>query len=134
MKAVVEWVWLGVGGYLLLGLGFAGVFHVWGLGRVDSATQSAGLGFRLLITPGIAALWPLMAWRWKEHGAGRVMLGGAETPISPHRLRTWHRLLWQGMLVLIPLLLAASWIWQASPIPPTPLPIQGSSGPLILPP
>ena len=132
MKAVVELFWLGVGGYLLLGLGFAGVFQRRGLHRLDPATQGAGLGFRLLITPGIAALWPLLAWRWSEQRRGRVALGGAETPVSPRRLRALHRLLWQGMLVLIPLLLAAAWLWRASPIPPTPLPIEGSRGPLLL--
>jgi hypothetical protein len=132
MKVVVEWFWLGVGGYLLLGLGFAGVFQWRGLHRLDPATHGAGLGFRLLITPGIAALWPLLAWRWTEQSRGRVVLGGAETPVSPRRLRALHRLLWQGMLVLIPVLLAFAWLWRASPIPPTPLPIEGSRGPLIL--
>ena len=64
MKEVVATLWLIAGGYFLLGLGFAGVFQVWGLTQLDPAARGSGLGFRLLITPGVSALWPLLAWRW----------------------------------------------------------------------
>jgi hypothetical protein len=60
-------VW-GLTGYALLGVGFALLFVVWGVARVDDAAQEAGWGFRLLILPGAAALWPWLAWRWWRGG------------------------------------------------------------------
>ena len=40
------------------------LFSVWfvsiGVGRIDAAARGAGWGFRMLIVPGVAALWPLL--------------------------------------------------------------------------
>ena len=66
--------------YASLGLVF-GVPFVWlGVQRVDSEAQGSGIGFRLLILPGVAAFWPMFLYRWRR--------GIAEPPIetSPHRL------------------------------------------------
>jgi len=35
-----------------------------GVDRIDPNARGAGLGFRLLILPGSAALWPLLLRRW----------------------------------------------------------------------
>lgn len=50
--------------YVAIGLGFAGPFAVRGLGVVDPVAQGSPWRFRLLITPGVVALWPLLALRW----------------------------------------------------------------------
>lgn len=50
--------------YLTLGLIAAVALHVRGLARLDPSTAGAGLPFRLLITPGLVALWPLALLRW----------------------------------------------------------------------
>jgi hypothetical protein len=50
--------------YAVVGVVFAGAFVTWGVARVDSAAKGASLGFRLLILPGCAALWPLLLGRW----------------------------------------------------------------------
>ncbi len=50
--------------YAAVGVVFAAVFAVWGVARVDPAAKGAPLGFRLLILPGCAALWPLLLRRW----------------------------------------------------------------------
>ena len=64
--------------YIACGLAFA-PFFVWrGVGRIDPAARSAGFGFRLLILPGVAALWPVMLRRW---------LGGRQPPAE----RNAHR-------------------------------------------
>lgn len=42
--------------------GFAFVWR--GVERIDPAARGGGWGFRLLIWPGAAALWPLLASRW----------------------------------------------------------------------
>jgi hypothetical protein len=49
--------------YSAAGLLFAAVF-VLRVQRHDSDAQGSGFGFRLLVAPGIAALWPLFLSRW----------------------------------------------------------------------
>lgn len=65
--------------YAALGLLFAVAFVMVGVERVDTTAQGAGLGFRLLILPGVAALWPLLVWRWAR--------GVSEPPVE----RNAHR-------------------------------------------
>lgn len=56
-------LWI-AGLYAAVGLAFAAVFVAIGIGRVDPVAQHAPLGFRLLVLPGCAALWPLLLRRW----------------------------------------------------------------------
>ena len=51
-------------GYAALGIVFAITFLSIGISRVDHEAQGAGLGFRLIIAPGVIALWPLLAYHW----------------------------------------------------------------------
>jgi len=66
-----------VGIYLLAGLIFAGPFVVRGVRQVDASAVGSTRGFRLIILPGVIALWPWLAWRWMrktpaaEHNAHR---------------------------------------------------------------
>ena len=50
--------------YGLTGAVFAVAFVMMGIQRVDSVAEHAPLGFRLIVLPGVAALWPLMLVRW----------------------------------------------------------------------
>lgn len=50
------------------GLLFAMAFVTSGIHRVDPNTRGAGWGFRLIITPGVIALWPLLLRRWLRAG------------------------------------------------------------------
>ena len=50
--------------YGLAGLVFAAAFVTMGIQRVDSVAEHAPLGFRLIVLPGAAALWPLLLVRW----------------------------------------------------------------------
>jgi hypothetical protein len=63
------------------GLGFVfAVIFVWrGIGRLDAGAQGAGVFFRLLVLPGVAAFWPMFLSRWVR--------GIAEAPVekNPHR-------------------------------------------------
>ena len=66
--------------YAGLGLVFAVPF-VWSVvQRLDSEAQGSGIGFRLLILPGVAAFWPMFLYRWTR----RI----AEPPVekNAHRL------------------------------------------------
>ena len=49
--------------YLLLGLVF-GLWFVFGpLKRLDPSASESGIGFRLLILPGVSVLWPFLLRR-----------------------------------------------------------------------
>ena len=50
--------------YAAIGLLFAVAFLAAGISRVDPLSKDSGIGFRLIILPGVAALWPLMLKRW----------------------------------------------------------------------
>ena len=52
--------------YSALGIFFAIAFVAVGLPRVDHAATNAPWGFRVLIFPGAAALWPWMLVRWRR--------------------------------------------------------------------
>ena len=66
--------------YASLGLVFAVPFVWLGVQRLDSEAQGSGIGFRLLILPGVAAFWPTFVYRWRR----RI----TEPPVekNPHRL------------------------------------------------
>ena len=66
--------------YATLGLVFAVPFVWIGVQRLDSEARGSGIGFRLLILPGVAAFWPIFLNRWRR--------GIIEPPVekNPHRL------------------------------------------------
>ena len=70
--------------YALAGLGFGVVFLPRAIARLDHRIEGSPKTLRLLILPGVAALWPLFAWRW--------MTGGSE-PVerNPHRTKAGAR-------------------------------------------
>ncbi len=52
--------------YLACGVGVAVPFVAGGIERVDRGAKGTGWGFRLLVVPGAAALWPLILARWRD--------------------------------------------------------------------
>ena len=56
-------LWI-AGSYAAVGVIFAAVFVAFGIGRVDPVARHAPIGFRLIVLPGCAALWPLLLRRW----------------------------------------------------------------------
>jgi len=67
------------GVYLALGAVFAVAFAWRGCQAIDPAAATGTWGFRVLIAPGAAALWPLLLRRWRS-GVGRP-----PTPRDAHR-------------------------------------------------
>ena len=51
-------------GYLALGILFALAFVAIGIGRVDPVAKDSSVGFRLIIFPGVVAMWPWLLKRW----------------------------------------------------------------------
>ena len=66
--------------YALVGVGFAVLFLSRAVARIDPGVAGAPRTLRLLIFPGVVALWPLFFMRW---------IAGAGQPIerNPHRVR-----------------------------------------------
>jgi hypothetical protein len=54
--------------YGAIGFLFGVCFVTVGVSRLDPMAKGAGFGFRLLILPGTAALWPLLLYRWTRGG------------------------------------------------------------------
>ncbi|MEO7795655.1 MAG: hypothetical protein ABIV06_12870, partial [Thermoanaerobaculia bacterium] len=52
-----------------------------GIERVDSGAPGSGWGFRLIVLPGVVALWPLLLRRWLSGG-------GAPAERNAHRTAT----------------------------------------------
>lgn len=50
--------------YAVAGAVFALAFVTVGVTALDRQAQGAGIGFRIIILPGVAALWPLLLLRW----------------------------------------------------------------------
>ena len=61
---IAESVVYSLAAYLAFGAAFGIVFVAAGVHRLDKQAEGAGWGFRLLILPGVAALWPLLLSRW----------------------------------------------------------------------
>ncbi len=78
---IVEWLVNLAMVYVAIGLAFAIIFVFAGVGRIDESAKGAPLAFRLLIIPGVTALWPMLLLRWAR---------GAQPPMdrNPHRDRT----------------------------------------------
>lgn len=64
--------------YAMTGVVFAVLFLLAAITRLDPRVAGAPLTLRLLLLPGVVALWPLLAWRW---------IAGAKEPAerNPHR-------------------------------------------------
>jgi len=56
--------------YGVTGALFAALFVTLGIQRVDPVAQHAPLGFRLIVFPGVAALWPVLLTRWVRAVSG----------------------------------------------------------------
>ncbi len=66
-------------GYLAIGLFVGTLMVTLGLVRIDLEARDVSFGFRLIILPGVVALWPLLL--------RRVIRGSGEPPLQkdPHR-------------------------------------------------
>jgi hypothetical protein len=65
MSVVLAELFVGLlSAYCLLGLLFGVCFVTVGVSRLDPMARGTGPGFRLLILPGAAVLWPLLLYRW----------------------------------------------------------------------
>ena len=64
--SVAAFVLVLLGSYLGTGIVFAIAFQARGLARIDAAAAQGSRGFRIAITPGVVALWPVLLQRWRR--------------------------------------------------------------------
>ena len=57
-----------LGAYTALGAIFAIAFVLRGISTVDPVAKSSSIGFRLIVFPGVIALWPLLFRAWFQKG------------------------------------------------------------------
>jgi hypothetical protein len=77
-EQVAVWLMRALAVYALIGVLFAPAFVLRGIGKIDPAAKGASWGFRLVVLPGVVALWPLLWRRW---------LAGSPPPVE----RNAHR-------------------------------------------
>jgi hypothetical protein len=63
---IVEGALFALATYLAIGAIVAVPFLIFGIGRVDQAAKGAPFAFRVLVLPGVVALWPFMLRRWRR--------------------------------------------------------------------
>lgn len=71
MTAAVQAILIALGGYLSVGVAFGVAFLVRGIAVVDPVAAGSSWRFRLVVLPGVAALWPLLALRWRRASRGQ---------------------------------------------------------------
>ena len=64
ISAILELIAL----HALTGVAVAALFLLLGASRLDHAAQGTGIVFKLLVLPGLIALWPLVILRWLSGG------------------------------------------------------------------
>lgn len=117
MLVLVRTTLAAAGAYLALGVVFAVAFQSVGLARVDAAARGAGWSFRVLITPGVIALWPVLLLRWRASARGGSFPSAAPPPGSAEGLCRLHAALVVALAVLAPLVVAAALALRPPPPP-----------------
>ena len=64
MEQIITIGLMGLTIYLALGLVFSLFFLTMGVGMVDKVAKGSGIGFRLVILPGVVLLWPYLLPKW----------------------------------------------------------------------
>lgn len=77
--AVATWVIRLVLAYLACGVLFAIPFLARGAAAIDPGAREGTRGFRMIVFPGVVALWPLLLLRWRS--------GRSEPPVESNAHR-----------------------------------------------
>jgi hypothetical protein len=108
MHRIVQALGWGLSAHFAAGIVFACVFHAVGITRVDPAARGAGLGFRLLVTPGVIGLWPVLLLRWRQVARSGETALPVPGPVGSRRLRAAQAHASKALAVFGPVLLAVA--------------------------
>jgi len=95
VEILVGWLWIGVVGYVTLGVIFAVTFITRGVNHLDRSAKNGSWGFRVAIFPAAAILWPFLAIKLR-HRANPDDPANPEAPLSPLCQRLLH-----GVLIMV---------------------------------
>ena len=95
--------------WLWAGLAVAVPFLTFGIDRVDEDARGAYM-FRVLIVPGVVAIWPIVLWRWWVLETGRDAWPYRHLPE-----RAAHRPMWMVAAPLIALALIGGLALRQTP-------------------
>lgn len=101
--------------YAVIGVLFGVAFALRGAAAIDPVARHATRGFRLLVMPGAALLWPVLVLRWWRAAGGQVEVPGDRTErwqpaaegLRTHALAAWMVLAPIVAAVLVVAILAA---------------------------
>lgn len=94
--------------YLAIGAVAALALHARGLHALDHATHGAPVSFRVLVTPGLIALWPVMLAKWRTAARGGDAVGRPERPAAAAQLRRLHGLAVRALAVALPVVIGTA--------------------------
>jgi len=121
--AVVSILLLALAAWLTVGLAVALWLHAGRLAKLDPGMAGAGLAFRILITPGIMALWPLLLRNVGKAGRGLPAHPDPDRPVPAARLRARHGVWIKAIAVAVPIACAAALVGRpAEPVAAQPIP------------
>lgn len=63
---ILELILITLAAYLGLGIIIACLYLIKAIHKVDQTAISTSLGFKLIIFPGLAMLWPIMLMKWSK--------------------------------------------------------------------
>ncbi|MEL7121173.1 MAG: hypothetical protein AAFO07_17105 [Bacteroidota bacterium] len=69
METIVNIKLMVFGIYLLLGVVFSLLFLLRGVNKIDEGAVGTSIFFKLLILPGVIALWPTLLYKWVKSGS-----------------------------------------------------------------
>ncbi len=97
--------------YAVVGIGTAVFVHARGIDNRDSDVVGGSIGFRILVTPGLVALWPVVLRAMLRHGGIGPAAYSAPHDGPGHRLpHRRHRSAILAMVVAILVLLTLGWM------------------------
>jgi hypothetical protein len=107
--------------YAGCGLLFAVLFLALWCKSFDPSAASGTWGFRVVIIPGLVALWPLMLAKVLAVRRGGSAQGPAETPVRAETLRRNHAIAFIVLAILGPVLFAVALICRAPRLEDSPV-------------
>lgn len=108
MEAAVRGVLVVAGVYGAVGLLLLLPLHRFVLPALDASADGASWGFKVAVSPGLIALWPVILWKWLTLRRGGNPHGRPDAPVSSRGIRRTQALLIKLVAIAIPLLAAAA--------------------------
>ena len=104
---ITELLWL-AGVYAALGVAALIPLQFRGLGTFDHGAVGAPFLFRLLVTPGLVALWPVVLLRWRAAARGAHLERDPDRPLPARTLRRLHGAAIRLLAVFLPVIMAVA--------------------------